>query len=245
MHNRSAALSAEQLTVLQALDTCSVSNAIEQFDLRLRNEGFLRDAPCLFPALPPMLGFAVPAVIRSSMPPMAGRCYYNRMDWWRYILTIPKPRVLVLKDIDPQPGLGAFLGAIHVHIARALGCVGCVTDGAVRDLPEIARTGFQLFARGTSVSHAYAHIVDFGAPVEIGGLTIKPADLLHGDRHGVQTIPLSVAASIPETVATMLAAERELIDFCASPGFTIEKLAARLERAPLVPDIIARRTGFE
>lgn len=245
MPNEFPVLTGEQLTKLQALDTCSVSNAIEQFDVRLRNEGFLRDADCLFPSLPPMLGYAVPAVIRSSMPPMAGRCYYNRIDWWRYILTIPGPRVLVLKDIDHEPGLGAFLGAIHVHIARALGCVGCVTNGAVRDLPVVAATGFHLFARRTSVSHAYAHIVQFGAPVEIGGLTINPGDLLHGDHHGVHNIPLNIAAAIPETVASMLAAEQELIDFCASPEFTIETLAARLERAPLLPDAIARKTGFE
>ncbi|MGD0578225.1 MAG: RraA family protein [Bryobacteraceae bacterium] len=245
MPNVFPALTGEQLKKLQALDTCSVSNAIEQFDVRLRNEGFLHDVGCLFPNLPPMLGYAVPAVIRSSMPPMAGRCYYNRIDWWRYVLTIPEPRVLVLKDIDHEPGLGAFVGAIHVHIARALGCVGCVTNGAVRDLPAVEATGFHLFARQTSVSHAYAHIVEFGEPVEIGGLAIKPGDVLHGDRHGVHNIPLDIAAAIPETVASMLAAEQDLIDYCASPGFTIETLAARLERAPLLPHAIARRTGLE
>ena len=245
MPNVFPALTGEQLKKLQALDTCSVSNAIEQFDVRLRNEGFLHDVGCLFANLPPMLGYAVPAVIRSSMPPMAGRCYYNRIDWWRYVLTIPEPRVLVLQDIDHEPGLGAFVGAIHAHIARALGCVGCVTNGAVRDLPAVEATGFHLFARQTSVSHAYAHIVKFGESVEIGGLAINPGDLLHGDRHGVQNVPLHIAAAIPKTVAGMLAVEKRLIDFCASPEFTIETLAARLKREPLLPRAIARTTGLE
>jgi regulator of RNase E activity RraA len=123
--------------------------------------------------------------------------------------------------------------------------VGCVTNGAVRDLPAVEATGFHLFARQTSVSHAYAHIVKFGESVEIGGLAINPGDLLHGDRHGVQNIPLHIAAAIPKTVASMLAVEKRLIDFCASPEFTIETLAARLKREPLLPRAIARTTGLE
>ena len=89
------------------------------------------------------------------------------------------------------------MGEIHAAIGIALNCVGCVTNGAVRDLPAVEAMGFQLFASRTSVSHAYAHIVEFGEPVEIDGLKISSGDLLHGDRHGVLTIPLSIATQIP------------------------------------------------
>ena len=108
----------------------------------------------------------------------------------------PKPRVIVLQDADHEPGLGAFVGEIHATIGLALNCVGCVTNGAVRDLPAVEATGFQLFARHVSVSHAYAHITEFGEPVEIDGLKISSGDLLFGDLHGVLSIPLSIAAQV-------------------------------------------------
>ncbi|MGH9665545.1 MAG: RraA family protein, partial [Bryobacteraceae bacterium] len=149
---------------------------------------------------------------------------------WEYVLTIPEPRILVLQDVDHAPGFGAFVGEIHAHIALALHCVGCVTDGSVRDLPAVKATGFQLFARGAAVSHAYAHIAEFGEPVEIGGLKITPGDLIHGDRHGVQTVPLSIAAQIPKAAAELMHEERELIELCQSPDFSLQKLSAALER---------------
>ena len=138
--------------------------------------------------------------------------------------------MLVLQDADPRPGVGAFVGEIHAAIGSALNCVGCVTNGAVRDLPAVEAMGFQLFAGNVSVSHSYAHIIDFGEPVEIGGLKIPSGDLLHGDRHGVLTIPLEIAADVPAEAPRILAEERELTEFCRSPEFSLEGLAKRLLR---------------
>jgi regulator of RNase E activity RraA len=216
---------------LRSLDTPTVSNAIERFDVRLRNEGFVHaTARCLFPELPPMLGYAVTACIRSSAPPMAERCYYDRMDFWKHVLTIPAPRILVLRDVDPTPGLGAFVGEIHAHIALSLECRGCVTNGAVRDLPAIEALGFPLFAGSVAVSHAFAHIIEFGDSLEIGGLRIHPGDLVHGDLHGVQTIPLSIAAQVPGKAAEIQAQERELIGLCRSRDFSLELLEHQLRK---------------
>ena len=139
---------------------------------------------------------------------------------------------MVLQDADPQARLGAFVGEIHATIGLALKCVGCVTNGAVRDLPAVEALGFQLFAGSVSVSHSYAHIIDFGEPVEIGGLKIQSGDLMHGDRHGVLTIPLEIAADVPAEAAKILAEERELTEFCRSPEFSLEELAKRLRRSP-------------
>jgi len=226
-------LSHSKFESLRVLDTCSASNAIEQFQVRLRNEGFVQGtARCRFPQLSPMLGYAATAVIRASAPPMAGRCYYNRMDWWSYLLTIPEPRVMVLQDVDHTPGIGAFVGGIHASIALALHCVGCVTNGAVRDLGAVEELGFHLFSGSVAVSHAYAHIVEFGDAVEIGGLKIRPGDLVHGDRHGVHTIPLSIASKVPVQAAEIEKTERELIELCRSSGFSIQSLALKLEQTP-------------
>jgi len=227
---RQKVLSAKDLKKLSALDTCTVSNAIERLAVRLRNEGFVSGtAQCRFPDLGPMVGYAATARIRTDSPPMAHRCYYDRMDWWNFVASIPEPRVMVLQDTDPRPGVGAFVGEIHATIGLALNCVGCVTNGAVRDLAAVEAMGFQLFAGDVSVSHSYAHIIEFGEPVEIGGLKISSGDLIHGDRHGLLTVPLSIAAEIPEEASKMVQAERELIEFCSSPNFSLEELSKRIK----------------
>ena len=99
-------LSAADLEKLSALDTCTVSNAIERLNVRLRNEGFVSGAAhCRFPNLRPMLGYAATGRIRTASPPMTHRCYYDRMDWWNYVASLPEPRVMVLQDVDPSPAL--------------------------------------------------------------------------------------------------------------------------------------------
>ena len=218
------------LSRLSALDTCTVSNAIERFRVRLRNEGFVSGAvKCCFPDLPPMIGYAATARIRTASPPMTHRCYHDRMDWWTYVASVPGPRVIVLEDMDHQPGIGAFVGEIHGVIGQSLDCAGCVTNGAVRDLPALKALGFHLFAGSLAVSHSYSHIIEFGEPVEIGGLKIRSGDLVHGDRHGVHTIPFEIAAQVPARAAEILAEESELIAFCASPGFSLKELSRRLQ----------------
>ncbi len=219
------------LALLRRTDTCTVSNAVETFSVRMRNEGFMHGAArCLFPALPPVAGFAVPGRIRTAAPPIANLCYYHRMDWWQYVASLPAPKIVVLEDADDEPGAGAFVGEIHARIAKSLGCVAYVTNGSVRDLPQVESAGFQCFARGPSVSHSYAHIVDFGAPVEIGGLKISPGDLLHGDMHGVHAIPLEIAAHLPAAVEAIIKREEELIRFCESPDFSLAKLQTAITR---------------
>ena len=139
---------------------------------------------------------------------------------------------MVLQDADPKPGVGAFVGEIHASIGRALKCVGCVTNGAVRDLPAVEAMKFQMFAGNVSVSHSYAHIIEFGEPVEIDGLKISSGDLIHGDRHGILTIPIEVAAEVPAEASRILAEERELTEFCRSPEFSVEELAKLLLKMP-------------
>jgi 4-hydroxy-4-methyl-2-oxoglutarate aldolase len=220
-----------QLEALRRLDACTLANAIETFQQRLRNEGFADGSiRCLFPHLPPIAGYAVTVKIRGSAPPVAGDTYMDRTDWWDYIVSVPAPRVVVVQDIATRPGLASLLGAVHVNILRALGCVGAVTNGAVRAIPAAEELGFQLFAGSISVSHAYVHIVEIGTPVEIGGLKIQSGDLLHGDQHGVQSIPEDIAARIPPVAAEIIAKEQALIKLCQSPEFSIEKLRAAVRK---------------
>jgi len=225
----SGPLSPEQLEALRRLDACAVANAIETFQQRLRNEGFTDGSVrCLFPRLEPMVGYAATIRIRGSAPPTAGRRHLDRTDWWDYILSLPAPRVVVAQDVATRPGLGSLFGAVHVNILRALGCVGAVTNGSMRDIPVVERLGFQLFSGAVSVSHAYVHIIEIGEPVEVGGLKIVSGDLLHGDLHGLQTVPLNLAPQIPAAAARIAEQERALIALCQSPDFSLDKLRAAI-----------------
>jgi len=215
------------MEALRRLDACTLANAIETFDVRLRNEGFTDGAlRCLFPRLPPIVGYAATIKIRGSAPPTAAGLYSQRTDWWEYVQSLPKPHIIVAQDIASHPGLGALLGQVHFNIERALGCVGIVTNGAVRSLPTAEALGFQIFAGNVSVSHAYTHIVEFGTPVEVDGLKVHSGELLHGDQHGVQSIPISLAAQLPAVAARITAKKQAIIALCQSPEFTLEKLRA-------------------
>lgn len=221
----SAPLTSEQLHALRRLDACLLANAIETFNLRLRNEGFVdHTVRSLFPELAPMVGYAATVRIRGSAPPVAGPRFSERSDWWDYIQRLPAPRIVVVQDVSSQPGLCSLVGEVHMNVLRRLHCVGVVTNGAVRDIPAARTAGFHYFAGSIAVSHGYVHIVDFGQPVEIGGLKIGSAELLHGDLHGVQSVPLAIALQLPEAAAAIREHEQALIALCRSPDFTLEKL---------------------
>lgn len=225
-----ANLSKATFEQLQKLDTCVVSNAIEKFRVRLRNEGSIPGSAvrCMFPNFPPMLGYAVTGRMRSTLAPVVGPNYYENMEWWRYVASIPGPRVMVVQDADERPGSGALIGDLHAAIGLALNCVGYVTNGSVRDVPGVeALGGFQLFAGSVAVSHMYAHISSYGEPVEIGGVKIAPGDLIHGDRHGVHIIPQSIAADIPAVAAQIIADEARIKEYCRSPQFSLDGLEDR------------------
>jgi 4-hydroxy-4-methyl-2-oxoglutarate aldolase len=218
------------LEAIRAFDTCAVANAIEGFQVRLRNEGFAdASVRSFFPHLP-VIGYAVTARIRTAQPPATGRLYYERLDFWKALAAQPAPRVLVAQDIDGSPGIGAFVGEVHAAFCQALDCVGYVTNGAVRDLSAVEARGFPLFAGSVALSHAYAHVVDFGRPIEIGGLQIEPGDLLYGDRHGILSIPAEIADRIPAAARSLQERESELIAACRSGDFNLDRLAAILEQ---------------
>jgi 4-hydroxy-4-methyl-2-oxoglutarate aldolase len=224
-------LSPEELEALRRLDACTLANAIETVHERLRNEGFIdHTVHCLFPRLQPMVGYAATVKIRGSAPPTTDGAYPDRTDWWDHVASQPAPRIVVIQDVATCPGLGALVGEVHMNILRAMKCVGVVTNGSVRSIPAAERAGFHYFTGSVSVSHTYVHIIEIGTPVQIGGLMIHSGDLLHGDLHGVQSIPLGIAAKIPPIAAQIVARKRELVDLCQSSEFSLEKLRAAIAR---------------
>ena len=218
-------LSEQELGALQKLDTCMVSNAIETFEVRLRNTGFANSSiRSMFEDFPPMVGYAATAQLRTLDPPVARTGIRDRSDWWKSIIDIPAPRIVVLEDMDEVPGGGAFIGDVHAAILQSLGCIGVITNGAVRELPRVRAMTFHLFAGNVAVSHSYAHIFHFGAVVKVGGLDVHPGDLLHGDRHGVLNVPREIAARIPEVAQKLRDKESRLIAMCQAGRLQPEKL---------------------
>src|SRR5215467_13037817 len=88
-----------ELDALRQFDTCVIANAIETFNVRLRNTGFTNGKiRCMFPDAPPMVGYALTGRLRSGDPPIAGAFFRDRGDLWTRILQTPAPRILVLED---------------------------------------------------------------------------------------------------------------------------------------------------
>jgi regulator of RNase E activity RraA len=218
------------IDALRKISSPSVANGIETFNVRPRHQGFMSsEIRALFPELGPLVGHAVTALIRAEPQPQQGH-RASTYGWWDYVQSIPAPRVIVVHDLDEPRGQGAQWGEVQANIHKALGCVGVVTDGSVRDLDEVRALGFQFVAAHVSVSHAWVHMVDFGLPVKVGGLWVKPGDLLHADQHGVVTIPPEIADRIPEAVAKVEADEREIVSLCQAPDFSADRLKELYKR---------------
>lgn len=216
-------LSTEELNLLRAINTPTVANAIEVLGIRKRSEGFTDSSiRCIFPDLGVMVGYAITAVIRSATPPDKSH-RASMKAYWDHIANFPPPRVVVVHEID-QPAAGAWWGEVNSNIHRALGCIGLVTDGTVRDLDVVRPLGFQFFATGVAVSHVHAHLEDFGKPITVGGMAVMPGDLIHADKHGAIVIPVQHAREVFDAVIAVERYERPIIQLCKSPEFSTGKL---------------------
>ena len=220
------AVSLEVLEQLKRYDSCTLSNAIEVFDVRPRDVGFAAgEIRCLFPDLGPIVGFAATATVRARGKSAGG----NQDPLFKHTQELPAPRLLVVQDLDDPRGAGALVGEVMGNIFKRLGCAGIVTDGGVRDLKEVEALGFHYFAPGPVVSHAYIRVEEAGVPVNVGGLQVEPGDLVFGDRHGVLLIPQEVAAELPEAADRIVEREQKLIGWVRSDDFSLDRLGEMRE----------------
>jgi regulator of RNase E activity RraA len=202
-----------ELKVLSRYSTPTVANAIELFEIRPRNEGYLRTPfQCLSPEKAPVSGYAVTCTVSCETPESYGRI--ESFDYWEHIESQPGPRIAVVQDLDRGPLAGGFLGEVNGAIHKALGCVGAVVDGAVRDLDEMRGEGLQVLYRQVIVSHGYIHPVACGRPIEIDGVTIRPGMLLQVDQYGVLIVPPEVLPHLEEAVKEIERRERGVLDYC-------------------------------
>jgi regulator of RNase E activity RraA len=226
-------LTPAELAALTRFDTPTICNALELVVPERRALGFNR-TPLLapLPGAHPVVGYARTVMIRSREPhPRSKEAARDmRLKYYEYIAQAPRPSLCVMQDVDgPDAGFGCFWGEVQSNLHQALGCIGVITDGAVRDLDAWA-DGFFVLAGSVMASHAHVDIVATGHPVNVAGMVVAPDDIVHADRHGAVVIPLAAARLLPEAAMTLARREKVVLDACKSPGFSAADLRAIFAR---------------
>lgn len=207
-------LTREQLDALSMFDTPTICNAIESFQVRSRTEGFTRPELKMRSAMSEraMVGYARTGIISARQP--ATPAHNAVMEaYYRQYEGFDLPMVAAIQDLDAVP-VGSFWGDVQATVHRALGCIGVVTSGGVRDIEEVKKVGFYLFSKEVLISHAYIHMIEAGTTVDICGMTVRPGDLIHADQHGAIVIPEEIAGDLAEACVRAMDAENALLEPC-------------------------------
>ena len=224
----------ELLARLAAVDTPTICNALEIVAPERRGHGYsTRPFVCAHPRMKPIVGYARTGLIRAKHPSSrnAAELKEVRLGYYDYVAARPgEPTITVLQDLDPEPGYGAFWGEVNTAVHKGLGCLGCITNGSIRDLDAIAPE-FQLLAGCLGPSHAYVRMEQFGVPVNVHGMEVAPGDLIHADQHGAVVIPLAVAQRLPDAIDLCGRKEAPILAAARAPGFTPARLRAAMGEA--------------
>jgi len=212
---------------LKSVDSPTLSNAVEKLQIRPRDQGFTPlQVRCLFPELGRLCGYAITAQV-ETVTQLHSTEERTFLELLKAVEDSPKPAVVAFQEIGGHGDYAAHCGEVMATAFTRLGAVGLVTDGGVRDVPEVRALRFHYFARGTVASHAHFKIVRVGLPIQILGLEIQPGDLLHGDENGLINIPAAALENIERAVEQVRTRERRLMEFMRGPEFSVEKLKGR------------------
>ena len=211
-------LSESQFAFLRSIDTPTVCNLIEIVAPERRGAGYtVAHLHCPFPDLPPMVGFAKTVTMHARDAASGPSYMQKRMDYLDYVAAEPRPSVVVIEDKDEPAGYGAFWGEVQTNVHKALGCVGTVTNGSIRDIAQVAE-GFQMLAGSIGPSHAYVHVVEFAVPVTVHGMAVKSGDLIHADRHGAVVVPVNKVDAMQAALGGLIKQEARIIAAAKSGG---------------------------
>jgi 4-hydroxy-4-methyl-2-oxoglutarate aldolase len=220
---------------LRRWNTPTIYNGWEQVTrLDHGREGFnLEETTDFMPQMGPMVGRAVTVVCEPGNPAHPRKNPHAWSEYRQYIASVAGPKIVVVQDLDKPRTIGAFWGEVNSSIHRALGCIGTITDGAIRDVDEMTHAGFKALARRLCVGHAYSCPVSWGEPVEVFGRIVRPGQLIHADKHGFIVIPPEDEPGLLEAsrfldgqeCQTMIAAARE------AAGMSQEELLRRFDEA--------------
>src|SRR5438132_12442484 len=131
-----ATLSFEQISALCRIDSPTISHAIERFKVRPRVSGYVGyDIRCIFPELPPTVGYAVTCTVDSTTE---GRQGIGFQRLYELLTNAPKPAIVVMQDVGPDRLQSCHDGEIMSTTMKRLGAVGILTDGGLRDAKEVS-----------------------------------------------------------------------------------------------------------
>ena len=216
-----------ELDALRQIDTPTIANAIEPFNVRSDTDGFMGwDIRCMFPEMGVMAGYAVTATLDTTTH---GRVHDReaRFQLFEAIDASPKPVVLALKDLSSKPKHGCHFGDGLATVSMRLGTIGLVTDGGVRDVDTVREMGFHYFAPGMVPAHGNFGFMEAQVPVRIRGVLVNPGDLIHADANGVVTIPAEIARDVIAQAREVLAREKAHRDWVNGADFSLAKLRER------------------
>ena len=222
--------------LLRSVDTPTVCNAIEVAQGKRGFNGFTRGTMlCSDPAGKPMVGYAVTAKIAALRPPTESPevIRARRMAYYKAMAEAPSPSVAVVEDKDYPDCIGAYWGEVNTTIHKGFGITGALTNGVMRDLGDMA-ADFPVVAGSIGPSHGFVHVTALDVPVSIFGLTVKPGDLVHADRHGAVIVPPEVVGRLEASIAKMQETEKLVLGPAREPGFDFAKFEtawAAFERA--------------
>jgi regulator of RNase E activity RraA len=200
------------LELLGRYDTPTICNVIELFAVRPRTDGYMdgRIRAC-FPEMPPIVGYASTATYRGAFERRQSSSYATLDDQIKAFGDLPGPAVVVFQDLDDPP-VSATFGEVMCTTYQAFGAAGLITSGAARDVDQVRRIGFPVFASGVICSHGYSHFTSIHEPVRVGGIAVRPGDLLHADVNGVTTIPHEIASEVAAACDDYMACEAVILD---------------------------------
>ena len=156
------------LLKLKRWNTPTICNGWEQITKHnTGREGFnLEETTDFMPQMGPMAGYAVTVKIEPGNIAHKQKNTSVWDDYLAYVASLPGPKIVVVQDMDKPATYGSFWGEVNSNIHRALGCVGTITDGSIRDVDEMTNSGFKALARRLSVSHAYSTPVEWNCEVK-------------------------------------------------------------------------------
>ncbi len=184
--NSKRSLTHAELLQLKRWNTPTIYNGWEQITKRnpAKDAFNLEETRDFMPHMGPMVGYAVTVVIEPGNPKHRKANPNGWSEYRCYMAGVPGPKIVVIQDLDKPQVIGSFWGEVNSDIHRALGCVGTITDGAIRDLDEMNNAGFKALARRLCVGHAFGHPIRWNCEVEVFGRKVQPGDLIHADKHG-------------------------------------------------------------
>jgi regulator of RNase E activity RraA len=178
--------------------------------------------------LPPIVGLARTGLVRAREQPRGP--IPAREDWYDYVAATGFPTIAVIQDIDDRPGYGAFWGEVQTTVHKALGVLGCVTNGSFRDLDMLA-PGFQIIGGRIGPSHAHIYMVQMNCDANIFGMLVHHDDVVHADFHGAVVIPAEAVKKLPAAIDLVSRREKVILDLAKSPGFTSQTMREALRKA--------------